>query len=866
MDTGNDADGTNRQLKWFWVVFEVMTCMLQDVLWKEIRPDRLADAVMNSKPLKKRFKKLNALDKIIKAKDSQKPYEDFDISLLYVCLRNTCPKIKPKKGWEQKPKDSDTTIGDDVERIRHFRNDLVHASKVFMSAMESEENWATAVDIGRRLGEYVGRNVNYEEEIKRCQNNSITPAMKTEVTEKLERLENEVCLLKLKVTESWKLRSEASSQAERKRQNLSILQHHIVLILNETSNSIREKSKKSKIKKVLRRFKKHDDVLNQLTETPEFQDILNNLTGKILMCAKEKKNEHKIFAIYLKFLCEWERKYSCSIICSPGCISLAVNFLSIAEMDLFLSDFENGNISLDLQEVLLYPPLLSLFDLQEGDLDFRITILEEDQDEKSEENLFNERRNFQENKNWNSLDKFLHIDCKAFLRALLKHIQEEDLGIATSKESQRTKSRKDTAREKKEVENLALEECFSIFRSGVYKDFISEPKLGWESREFPRGNQTNVADDILRLFFYWEEVRSKKDMKISKAKMADVVFVLQEIAERMARIYGDLGVDLQNKVAALTDDASISEELKKTDETSVKDFGEKEDMRKYKEFFENQDLEDTNDLISFKETLQDLRHKTFRACNAELLQNYMMPMKQALEHVKRQDLEIKLYGSAERALIWIQETEKLLEVEAIEKLKGFDALRSEMDGLLRYVSSVMDQVPSEMESIKKKLRAVYSKVKLFNECISNKEERITIDIDSRGTILSSPIQGLSLQMWDNNDRNEHMPNLDRSLFQTSVTEVFRFTLQGKPYTVHSKNEDVILVRIQMINLKKPNGRQWLSKVCHRDIWTTIETQTQDDWIFFGIEALESFFIIESAEEMPMTIDPKGGVYMHVSDP
>ncbi|XP_062606037.1 uncharacterized protein LOC134267840 [Saccostrea cucullata] len=189
-----------------------------------------------------------------------------------------------------------------------------------------------------------------------------------------------------------------------------------------------------------------------------------------------------------------------------------------------------------------------------------------------------------------------------------------------------------------------------------------------------------------------------------------------------------------------------------------------------------------------------------------------------------------------------------------------------MDGLLRYISSVMDQVPSEMESIKEKLRAVYSKVKLFNECISNKEERITIDIDSRGTILSSPIQGLSLQMWDNNSRNEHMPNLDRSLFQTSVTEVFRFTLQGKPYTVHSKNEDVILVRIQMINLKKPNGRQWLSKVCHRDIWTTIETQTKDDWIFFGIEALESFFIIESAEEMPMTIDPKGGVYKHVSDP
>lgn len=60
-------------------------------------------------------------------------YSDFDISLLYVLLRNIT-KIPPHiKKWGKTPKRCDRSVSANIERLRLIRNDLGHISKISIS-------------------------------------------------------------------------------------------------------------------------------------------------------------------------------------------------------------------------------------------------------------------------------------------------------------------------------------------------------------------------------------------------------------------------------------------------------------------------------------------------------------------------------------------------------------------------------------------------------------------------------------------------------------------------------------------------------------------------------------------------------------
>lgn len=49
-------------------------------------------------------------------------YKTFDVTLLYTLIRNLCTGLEPTRGWGKEPGPSDTQIGDDIERLRLFRN------------------------------------------------------------------------------------------------------------------------------------------------------------------------------------------------------------------------------------------------------------------------------------------------------------------------------------------------------------------------------------------------------------------------------------------------------------------------------------------------------------------------------------------------------------------------------------------------------------------------------------------------------------------------------------------------------------------------------------------------------------------------
>ncbi|VDI56336.1 Hypothetical predicted protein [Mytilus galloprovincialis] len=75
--------------------------------------------------------------------DNGKPLSnDFDISLLYTLLRETCNLEPPMNGWGNKVDPSDNSISANIEKIRQIRNDIYgHVLRACLHEYIFEENW-----------------------------------------------------------------------------------------------------------------------------------------------------------------------------------------------------------------------------------------------------------------------------------------------------------------------------------------------------------------------------------------------------------------------------------------------------------------------------------------------------------------------------------------------------------------------------------------------------------------------------------------------------------------------------------------------------------------------------------------------------
>ncbi|KXJ23435.1 E3 ubiquitin-protein ligase DZIP3 [Exaiptasia diaphana] len=68
--------------------------------------------------------------------------EDFDLTLLFVLLRNICNLTAPANGWDKLPADiSDISMEDDLARIKYYRNYLYGYIMVKLSEDEFNECW-----------------------------------------------------------------------------------------------------------------------------------------------------------------------------------------------------------------------------------------------------------------------------------------------------------------------------------------------------------------------------------------------------------------------------------------------------------------------------------------------------------------------------------------------------------------------------------------------------------------------------------------------------------------------------------------------------------------------------------------------------
>lgn len=102
-------------------------------------------------------------------------YSTFDVTLLYKLIRNLCPPLRPTQGWGYEPHNADTKLGDDIERLRLFRNKYYsHASSEAIPNTEFRILWYDLKSVINRIKSKTLCSVDYERKLIEIENSKFT--------------------------------------------------------------------------------------------------------------------------------------------------------------------------------------------------------------------------------------------------------------------------------------------------------------------------------------------------------------------------------------------------------------------------------------------------------------------------------------------------------------------------------------------------------------------------------------------------------------------------------------------------------------------------------------------------------------------
>ncbi|KAL3861995.1 hypothetical protein ACJMK2_008001 [Sinanodonta woodiana] len=135
-----------------WIVVDVFRDILWRVLADEIAPVDLPSKVQTNQHNLRNLKK--DIKSWLCSSSSASPIiptsKDFDVTSLYTLIRNLCNLVPvPTNGWGQAPPPTGGNLGDDVERVRVFRN------SVYGHAKEGSVNTIDFNDLCRKMKTFV---------------------------------------------------------------------------------------------------------------------------------------------------------------------------------------------------------------------------------------------------------------------------------------------------------------------------------------------------------------------------------------------------------------------------------------------------------------------------------------------------------------------------------------------------------------------------------------------------------------------------------------------------------------------------------------------------------------------------------------
>lgn len=171
------------------IILGPCTDILLDILKKEISPSALSHNVktfiVNTPKHKKCPISLQQAQLVYGGH-----YQDFDITLLYVLLRNVCSILPHANQWGNDPSTGDRSLSANIERIRIIRNGYGHGTHFSFSDADFEQKWKNIFQIVQELESYLGTATDYQDSLTKLKNCSMEPDLEKAYKEKLLQFEN----------------------------------------------------------------------------------------------------------------------------------------------------------------------------------------------------------------------------------------------------------------------------------------------------------------------------------------------------------------------------------------------------------------------------------------------------------------------------------------------------------------------------------------------------------------------------------------------------------------------------------------------------------------------------------------------------
>ncbi|VDI64069.1 Hypothetical predicted protein, partial [Mytilus galloprovincialis] len=135
----------------------LLPSFLQEVLLRFEKPNRIYTNCSKNQFLSRRLKPGECARLSNAVQDG---YFDFDIPLIYSILRNLHePAVRPTRGWDHPigPLVNEIEIGDDIERCRRSRNEIIHRGNTRVTNLELKQYFYTFKTIAERLEKFCGK-------------------------------------------------------------------------------------------------------------------------------------------------------------------------------------------------------------------------------------------------------------------------------------------------------------------------------------------------------------------------------------------------------------------------------------------------------------------------------------------------------------------------------------------------------------------------------------------------------------------------------------------------------------------------------------------------------------------------------------
>ena len=153
-------------------------------------PPNIVLMMIQNDPNNKFMKSLNKAEKkLIQTLDTD-GYNKLDMSLLYKLIRHFNLVAEPSKKWGNRPLATNINQGDDMERMRNNRNDLVHRPKGGLSEEERNKFFHESIEIACRVDNFIGQSTSsFETRIRNAKIYSNTPEQNRQALEKCVELQ-----------------------------------------------------------------------------------------------------------------------------------------------------------------------------------------------------------------------------------------------------------------------------------------------------------------------------------------------------------------------------------------------------------------------------------------------------------------------------------------------------------------------------------------------------------------------------------------------------------------------------------------------------------------------------------------------------